>query len=66
MIYALLIMFAGASFPHISWHAPPEACQASAFGAIVKAEPAPVVNAACVGVRTSDLMLINRTAILGE
>jgi hypothetical protein len=66
MIYALLIMFTGATFPHISWHATPEACQAAAFGAIVKAEPAPVANAACVGVRTSDLMTINRFGVLGE
>ena len=66
MIYALLIMFAGATFPHISWHATPEACQTAAFGAIVKTDPAPVVNAACVGVRTSDLMTINRFSIVGE
>ena len=66
MIYALLLMFTNAAFPVISWHDTPEQCRFEAFMAAARATP-PVADAACVGVRVSDLVTISReVVIVGE
>lgn len=65
MIYALLLLYANATFPVISWHDTPDRCRFEAIMAAAKANP-PVVDAACVGVRVSDLVPIHREVVIGE
>jgi hypothetical protein len=59
MIYALLLMYVGTAFPHISWHGTADLCHFEAAVAVAKASP-PVADAACVAVRVSDLALVSR------
>jgi len=60
MIYALLLMYAGAPFPQISWHASAEACL---YEVVVAKQRQPIADAACVAVRLQDLALIHRQQV---